>query len=95
MKKKIKKLSKSKRFPQLQANTASAEELKTSISSNSRMEMTALHQNLMKAAYADNEVIQNDSIFRCQLINQKIDNDVDTDEEQIASGIKRLQKSLE
>ena len=34
------------------------------------------------------------SIYRNQIISQRIDNDVDSDDEQIASGIKRLHKAL-
>lgn len=34
------------------------------------------------------------SIFRNKLISQRIDNDIDTDDEQIASGVRRLHKSL-
>jgi hypothetical protein len=44
--------------------------------------------------YSDSEVIIEGSIFRNKLISQRIDNDIDTDDEQIASGIRRLHKSL-
>lgn len=48
----------------------------------------------MDKIYSDSEVIADGCIFRHKLISQRIDNDVDTDDEQIISGIKRLERSL-
>jgi hypothetical protein len=44
--------------------------------------------------YSDIDVIADGSIFRNKLISQRIDNDIETDDEQIASGIQRLHRSL-
>lgn len=52
------------------------------------------HFPLNSRIYSDSEVIVDGSIFRNKLIAQRIDNDVDTDDEQIASGIRRLHNSL-
>ena len=49
---------------------------------------------MLRNPYFDNEVIVDASIFRNQLINQRIDNDIDSEEEQIITGVKRLHKSL-
>jgi hypothetical protein len=49
----------------------------------------------MNLAYLDSEVIVDSSIFCNKLINHRIDNDIDTDDDQISSGINKLKKSLE
>ena len=49
----------------------------------------------MNLAYLDSEIIVDSSIFCNKVISHRIDNDVDTDDEQIASGINKLKKSLE
>jgi hypothetical protein len=49
---------------------------------------------MLKKVYQDTEVIIDGCIFRNKIVPQRIDNDVDTDDEQINSGIRRLHKSL-
>lgn len=49
---------------------------------------------MLRNPYFDSEVIVDASIFRNQIINQRIDNDIDSEEEQINSGVRRLYKSL-
>ena len=63
-------------------------------SKTEREEIAETHKNLLINPYFDSEVIVDASIFRNQLINQRIDNDIDSEEEQIITGVRRLHKSL-
>lgn len=93
MKKKIKKLSNGKKKHFLNDKL----KIKTDelCSMNNLPQFEKNHSfPLTSRIYSDSEVIIDGSIFRNKLISQRIDNDVDTDDEQIASGIRRLHKSL-
>lgn len=52
------------------------------------------HSQYLQNPCSDYEVYPDSSIFRSKIINQRIDNDVDSDDEQIQAGIRRLHKYL-
>ncbi len=49
---------------------------------------------MLNNPYLDSEVIPDASIYRNRIINQRIDNDIDTDDEQLQSSVKRLHRFL-
>jgi hypothetical protein len=57
-------------------------------------QLTNNHSRLLSKVYADSEVISDIQGLRGKLKPQRIDNDVDTDDEQVNAGIKRLHRSL-
>jgi hypothetical protein len=48
----------------------------------------------MKAAYDDKDVINNIEEYKCNTISHRIDNDADSDDEQIKTGIKKMHMFL-
>jgi hypothetical protein len=91
MKKKIKKLSngKKERIPFLK-NRSEMNDLEGPAQPQEKNHPFPLTSRI----YSDIDVIADGSIFRNKLISQRIDNDVETDDEQITSGIRRLHRSL-
>ena len=81
MKKKIKKLSRSKKPTQRHSNfrgivsEAMADEMEQKIA-----QLTSNHSKMLSKIYADSEVILDMQGLRGKLKPQRIDNDVDTDD---------------
>lgn len=54
----------------------------------------AQHQALQGGVFSDREVFSDDCLFRSKVIAQRLDNDADSDDEQIACAVKRIHRTL-